>query len=156
MDTSLILSFATKGLQLFDNDNSHLLNKRREQVLSNIGQKYTFRPNEKLENNGKELFRQQFEQRLKQRSETAKAISAASFSPKGKQFFRGALPRQSPGIEGVQPTTTGVHISKVNLTDHPDHSGEEAEKHQPRPSRSPKPSKGAVTLSTRYACKSSS
>ena len=55
----------------------------------------------------------------------------------------------------MQPTTTGVHISAVNLTDHPDHLGEEAEQHQPRPSRSPKSTKGAVTLSSRYARKSS-
>ena len=155
LDTFLILSFATKGLQLLDNVNCHLSNKRREHALSKIGQEYTFLPNEKLENNGKELFRQQFEQRLKQRSETAKAISAAGFSPKGKQSFQGALPRQGLGIGGVQPTTTGVHISEVNLTDHPEHLGEEAEQHQPRPRRSPKSSKGAVTLISRYAGKSS-
>ena len=57
LDTFLILSFATKGLQLLDNVNSHSSNKRREHVSSKIGQKYTFLPNEKLENNGKELFR---------------------------------------------------------------------------------------------------
>ena len=55
----------------------------------------------------------------------------------------------------MQPTTTGVHISKVNLTDHPEHLGEEAEQHQTRPSRSLKSSKGAVTLSSRYARRSS-
>ena len=57
LDTFLILSFATKGLQLLHNVNSHSSNKRREHVSSKIGQKYTFLPNEKLENNGKELFR---------------------------------------------------------------------------------------------------
>lgn len=38
---------------------------------------------------------------------------------------------------------------------HPDHLGEEAAQHQPQPSRSPKSSKGAVTLRSRNAHKSS-
>ena len=72
----LILSSVTKGIQLVGNFNSHLSSKRRAQVLSKTGHRYTSLSNEKWDNNGKELFGQQFEQRLKQSSETAKAISS--------------------------------------------------------------------------------
>ena len=88
LDTSLILSFATKGLQLFDRVNSHLSNKRREQVLRKIGQKYTFLPNEKLENNGKKLFRQQFEQRLNVLKQL-KQFQLRVFRPKASSFPKG-------------------------------------------------------------------
>lgn len=77
LDLPLNVSSVTKGIQLLGNFNSHLSSKRRAQVLSQTGQRYTSLSTEKWDNNGKELFGQQFEQHLRQRSETAKAI----FSP---------------------------------------------------------------------------
>lgn len=61
---------------MLGNVNSHLSSKRRASLS-----------NDMWEHNGKELFGQKFEQRLKQRSETEKAIPSASFTPKVKQFF---------------------------------------------------------------------
>ena len=63
-------------------------------------QRYTSLSNESWENNGKELFGQQFEQRLKQRAETAKAISTASYMLKGKQFFPRGTPSTRPWQRG--------------------------------------------------------
>ena len=62
LDPSFILSSVTKCFQLLGNVNSHISGKRRAQVLSKIGQRYTSLSNESWENNGKELFGQQFEQ----------------------------------------------------------------------------------------------
>ena len=100
LDPSFILSSVTKCFQLLGNVNSHISGKRRAQVLSKIGQRYTSLSNESWENNGKELFGQQFEQRLKQRAKTAKAISTASGMPKGKQFFPRGTPSTRPWQQG--------------------------------------------------------
>ena len=110
LDPSFILNSVTKCFQLLGNVNSHISGKRRAQVLSKIGQRYTSLCNEPWENNGKELFGQQFEQRLKQRAETAKAISTASCMPKGKQFFSKGHPLNKTlatrGCKGLQQECT--------------------------------------------------
>ncbi|KXJ18336.1 hypothetical protein AC249_AIPGENE18118 [Exaiptasia diaphana] len=85
LDTSDLLSLLTRALQHIGNANHHLSDKRRAQVLNKIG--HTSLSNESWENRGKDLFGQEFEKRLKQRSETAKAISNATFSQRGKQYF---------------------------------------------------------------------
>ena len=123
LDLSTLLSCLTRSLQLLGNVNNHVSAKRRAQVLSIIGQKYASLSNESWETNGKELFDQQFEQRLKQRSRTAKAISTATFVQRGKPFFFKRHPLSEtlePG--GVQPVT-GALISEARPIVLPGHSG---------------------------------
>ena len=100
LDLSTLLSCLTRSLQLLGNVNNHVSAKRRAQVLSKIGPKYASLSNESWETNGKELFGQQFEQRLKQRSETAKAISTATFVQRGKPFFPRGTPSAKPWNRG--------------------------------------------------------
>ena len=100
LDLSTLLSCLTRSLQLLGNVNNHVSAKRRAQVLSIIGQKYASLSNESWETNGKELFGQLFEQRLKQRSETAKAISTATFVQRGKPFFPRGTPSAKPWNRG--------------------------------------------------------
>jgi hypothetical protein len=87
LDLSAIMSCLAKSLQLLGNVNDHIRNKGRAQVLSQIGQRYTSLSEEAWETNFKDLFGTQFEQRLKQRAETAQTISSANFILKRKQFF---------------------------------------------------------------------
>ena len=141
LDLSLILSAATKGLQLLGNANNHLAKKCRIQVLSKIGQSYTSLSNEKRENNEKELFGQQCEQRLKQCSQrNGQSNFLWDFTPKSKQFFlQRGTPSARPGIRRVVTNcklqTTGAHSLYVNPTDHQGLSWGGAEQHQPSPSQ---------------------
>jgi len=116
LDLSLILSAATKGLQLLGNANNHLANKCRTQVLSKIGQSYTSLSSENRENNEKELFGQQCEQRLiKQCSQrNSQSNFLWDFTPRSKQFFlqRGtpsARPGIRRGVTNCKLQTTGAH-----------------------------------------------
>ena len=61
LDHSSILSCLTKSMQLLGNVNEHISSKRRTQVLTKNGQKYTSLSNEIWENNGREHFGPQFE-----------------------------------------------------------------------------------------------
>jgi len=114
VDLSLVLSAATKGLQLLGNANNHLANKCRTQVLSKIGQSDTSLSNEKRENNEKELFGQQCERRLKQCSQrNGQSTFLWDFTPKSKQFFlQRVTPSARPGIRrgaNCKLQTTGAH-----------------------------------------------
>ena len=120
LDPSVLLSCLTKYLQLLGNVNDYISSKKRTQVLTKIGQKYTSLSNEIWENNGRGRFGPQIEQRLNQWAETARTISSASFTPRGKQCFsRGTfcprtwqrgdatiilqeLPRQGPVLSSYQ------------------------------------------------------
>lgn len=82
-----------------------------------IGPKYVSLSNESWENNGRELFGQHFEQCLKQRAETARAISTASFVQKGigggaasyrSAKFRGQTYRPSRSFSGRGRATASV------------------------------------------------
>ena len=96
LDLSILLSCLTRSwLQLLGNVNNHVSAKRRAQVLSKIGPKYASLSNESWETNERELFGKQFEQRLKQRAETSKAISTASFVQRRKPFFPRGAPSKS-------------------------------------------------------------
>ena len=96
LDLSILLSCLTRSwLQLLGNVNNHVSAKRRAQVLSKIGPKYASLSNESWETNGRGLFGKQFEQRLKQRAETSKAISTASFVQRRKPFFPRGAPSKS-------------------------------------------------------------
>ena len=66
LDPFALLSCLTKYLQLLGNVNDYIFSKRRPQVLTKIGQKYTSLSNEIWGNNGRGHFDPPFEQRLKQ------------------------------------------------------------------------------------------
>ena len=110
LDLSMLLSCLTRSLQLLGNVNNHVSAKRRAQVLSKIGPKYASLSNESWETNGRELFGKQFEQRLKQRAETAKAISTASFVQRGKPFFPRGTPSTKPWNRGGAATYRSTHF----------------------------------------------
>lgn len=110
LDLSILLSCLTRSLQLLGNVNNHVSAKRRAQVLNKIGSKYASLSNESWESSGRELFGQQFEQRLKQRSETAKAISTASFVQRGKPFFPRGTPSTKPWNRGGAASYRGAQF----------------------------------------------
>lgn len=122
---SILLSCLTRSLQLLGNVNNHVSAKRRAQVLSKIGPKYPSLSNESWETNGRELFGQQLEQRLKKRAETAKAISTASFVQRRKPFFSERHPLNKT-LESRGRPVTGVLISEVRPIVPRGHSGEGA------------------------------
>ena len=136
LDLSILLSCLTRSLQFLGNVNNHVSAKCRARVLSKIGPKYASLSNESWETNGRELFGQQFEQHLKQRAETGKANSTASFVQREKSFFfPKGFPSTKPWNGGVEPVT-GVLISESSPFVLPGHSGE-GKKQQPSPSQTP-------------------
>ena len=87
-DVKALYTCLTKALCLLGSLNSQLSLERRKQILEKLNPKLTSLANEPLPDAGKLLFGPSFEEKIKQRNETAKIISAASARKPTQQFFR--------------------------------------------------------------------
>ena len=84
----------TKALCLLGSINNQLTTQRRKLILDKLNPKLNSLGTEPFPEAGKVLFGQSFEEKIKQRNETARMISAATAKKPSQQFFRRGPPLQ--------------------------------------------------------------
>ena len=89
-----LMSIIQRSIQLAGHASATISQKRRVAVLTKINKAYASLGKEDFPDAGKDLFVKGFESRLKERTETAKAINEAK--KVGQQLFRPAPPRGRP------------------------------------------------------------
>ncbi|CAB4031124.1 Hypothetical predicted protein, partial [Paramuricea clavata] len=82
----------TKALCLLGSINNQLTVQRRKQILDKLNPKLNSLATEPFPDAGKMLFGESFEEKTKQRNETARIISAATAKKPANQFFRRGAP----------------------------------------------------------------
>ena len=87
-DVNDLYMHLTKALCLLGCLNFQLSFQRRKQILDKLNPKLNSLANELLPDAGKLLFGPSFEEKIKQRNETAKFISAAAAKKPTQQFFQ--------------------------------------------------------------------
>jgi hypothetical protein len=82
----------TKALCLLGSINNQLTVQQRKQILDKLNPKLNSLATEPFPDAGKMLFGESFEEKIKQRNETARIISAATAKKPANQFFRRGAP----------------------------------------------------------------
>ena len=82
----------TKALCLLGSINNQLTVQRRKHILDKLNPKLNSLATEPFPDAGKMLFGESFEEKIKQRNETARIISAATAKKPANQFFRRGAP----------------------------------------------------------------
>ena len=99
-----LMAIIQRSIQLAGHASATISQKRRVAVLSKVNKAYASLGKEDFPEAGKDLFGKGFESRLKERTETAKAISEAK--KVGHQLFRPNPPRGRPYLargRGIRP-----------------------------------------------------
>ena len=89
-----LMAVIQRSIQLAGHASATISQKRRVAVLTRVNKAYASLGKEDFPDAGKDLFGKGFESRLKERTETAKAINEAK--KVGQQLFRPAPPRGRP------------------------------------------------------------
>ena len=118
-DVNGLYTCLTKALCLLRSLNSQLPLKRRKQILEKLNPKLTSLANELLPDAGKLLFGPSFEEKFKQRNETAKIISAASARKQTQQYFRRGAKNAASGTTRLLIPEEGIH-SELGVEDKAD------------------------------------